>query len=422
MSSGAGTQLEDLMEPLYPCCAGLDVHKDSVVACVRRVGKAGRATKEIRTFGTTTAELLALVDWLGQEGVTHAAMESTGVYWKPVFNILEGHAEVILVNAQHIKQVPGRKTDVKDCEWLAQLLQHGLLKASFVPPAPTRELRDLTRHRTQLVRQAASVSNRIQKVLEDANIKLGSVASDVLGESGRDMLQAIIAGETDPDTLAKLARGRMRAKIPALRLALRGRVTDHHRFLLQLLLDQLGSLEGLIGRLGARIEEAVAPSAEAVERLRTIPGVNQRIAETVLAEVGTRMEQFPTAGHLASWAGMCPGNNESAGKRRSGKTTKGDRWLRGMLVQAAWAASHTKETYLATKYHSLSRRRGRKRALVAVGHKILIIIYNVLKHDVPYKELGGDFLNRLEPARMTRQLVRRLEKLGHRVTLDVQPT
>lgn len=409
------------MEPLYPCCAGLDVHKDSVVACVRRVEDSGRATKQIRTFGTTTGELLALVDWLQREGVTHAAMESTGVYWKPVFNLLEGHAEVILVNAQHIKQVPGRKTDVKDCEWLAQLLQHGLLKASFVPPATTRELCDLTRQRTQLVRQAASVANRVQKVLEDANIKLGSVATDVLGESGRDMLRAMIAGETDPQTLAKLARGRLRAKIPALKLALQGRVTDHHRFLLQLLLDQLRSLEELIGRLGARIEEALSSCAGAVERLRTIPGVNQRVAETVLAEVGTRMEQFPTAGHLASWAGMCPGNNESAGKRRSGQTTKGDRWLRAMLVQAAWAASHTKDTYLSAKYRSLSRRKGRKRALVAVGHKILTIIYNVLKYDLPYSELGGDFLDRLEPERVTRQLVRRLEKMGHRVTLEARP-
>lgn len=408
------------MEPLYPCCAGLDVHKDSVVACARRVGNSGRASKAIRTFGTTTAELLALVDWLEGEGVAHAAMESTGVYWKPVFNILEGHTEVILVNAQHIKQVPGRKTDVKDCEWLAQLLQHGLLKASFVPPAPTRELRDLTRQRTQLVRQVASIANRVQKVLEDANIKLGSVASDVLGESGRDMLQAMIAGQTDPETLAKLARGRLRAKIPALRLALRGRVTDHHRFLLQLLLDQLQSLEELIGRLSVRIEQVLAASAQAVERLQTIPGVNQRVAETVLAEIGTQMEQFPTAGHLASWAGMCPGNNESAGKRRSGQTTKGDRWLRGMLVQAAWAASHTKDTYLAARYRNLARRKGRKRALVAVGHKILTIIYNVLKHGVPYHELGGDFLDRLEPERMMRQLVRRLEKLGHRVTLEPQ--
>jgi transposase len=322
---------------------------------------------------------------------------------------------------QHIKQVPGRKTDVKDCEWLAQLLQHGLLKASFVPPRPRRELRDLTRQRTQLVRQAAAVANRIQKVLEDANIKLGSVASDVLGESGRDMLRALIAGETDPDKLAELARKRLRAKIPALRLALQGRVSDHHRFLLQLQLDQLQSLEDLIGRLNARIEEALASCAEAVELLQTIPGVSQRVAETVLAEIGTQMEQFPTAAPLASWAGLCPGNDESAGKRRSGRTTKGNRWLRGMLVQAAWAASHTKDSYLAAQYRRLARRKGRKRALIAVGHTLLVIIYHVLKKGLPSQELGGDYLDRLEPERLTRQLVRRLEQLGHQVTLNAQP-
>ena len=410
------------MEILYPCCAGLDVHKDTVVVCLRRVSAAGQVRKQIRTFGTMTGQLLALVDWLVAEGVTHAAMESTGVYWKPLFNLLEGRVQVILVNAQHIKQVPGRKTDVKDCEWLAQLLQHGLLKASFVPPRPTRELRDLTRQRTQLVRQTASVANRIQKILEDANIKLGSVASDVLGESGRDMLRALIAGETDPEKLAELARKRLRAKIPALRLALQGRVSDHHRFLLQLQLDQLQSLEDLIGRLNARIEAALASCAEAVELLQTIPGVSQRVAETVLAEIGTQMEQFPTVAHLASWAGLCPGNDESAGKRRSGRTTKGSRWLRGMLVQAAWAASHTKDSYLAAQYRRLARRKGRKRALIAVGHTLLVIIYHVLKKGLPYHERGGDYLDRREPERLTRQLVKRLEQLGHQVTLNAQPT
>jgi transposase len=409
------------METLYPCCAGLDVHKDTIVVCVRRIGPGGRVRKQVRTFGTMTVHLLELVDWLVAEGVTHAAMESTGVYWKPPFNLLEGQVQVILVNAQHIKQVPGRKTDVRDCEWLAQLLQHGLLKASFVPPRPIRDLRDLTRQRTQLIRQAASVANRIQKVLEDANIKLGSVASDILGESGRDMLTALIVGETDPDKLADLARKRLRAKIPALRMALKGRVTDHHRFLLQLHLDQLQALEGLIGRLGARIEEALAPYAPALENLQTIPGVSQRVAETVLAEIGPQMEQFPTAAHLSSWAGICSGNDESAGKRRSGRTTKGSRWLRGMLVQSAWAASHTKDTYLAAQYRRLARRKGRKRALVAVAHTLLVIIYHMLKKGVPYDELGGDYLERLEPERLTRQLVRRLEQLGHTVRLEAQP-
>jgi transposase len=370
---------------------------------------------------TLTADLLALADWLAEHGVTHVAMESTGVYWKPVFNLLEGVVHVILVNAEHVKQVPGRKTDVKDCQWLAQLLQHGLLKASFVPPEPIRALRDLTRQRTQLIQERSAAANRIQKVLEDANIKLASVATDVLGASGRDMLEALIAGETDPAKLADLARKRLREKIPHLQLALRGRVTEHHRFLLCLHLDHVTQLEELLGRLNVRIEEALAPFAEAATRLQAIPGVSQRVAETVLAEIGTNMDQFPTDGHVASWAGMCPGNNESAGKRRSGRVTKGNRWLKRILVQAAWAASHTKRTYLAAQYRRLAKRRGCKRALVAVGHTLLVIIYHVLKRGTTYVELGADFLERLEPTRLTRQLVKRLEALGHKVTLEPRP-
>jgi transposase len=345
-------------------------------------------------------------------------MESTGVYWKPVFNLLEGSVRVLLVNAEHIKQVPGRKTDVKDCQWIAQLLQHGLLKASFVPPQPIRELRDLTRQRTQLIQERSAAANRIQKVLEDANIKLASVATDVLGVSGRDMLKALIAGETDPEKLADLARQRMRQKIPALQQALLGHVTEHHRFLLRLHLDHVTQLEKLIGRLSTRIEKVLAPLGEAQEHLQTIPGVSQRVAETVLAEIGTHMEQFPSADHLASWAGMCSGNNESAGKRRSGRSTKGDRWLKRILVQAAWAASHTKGTYLAAQYRRLARRRGSKRALVAVGHTLLVIMYYVLKRGTTYQELGADFLDRLEPERLKRQLVKRLEALGLKVTVE----
>jgi transposase len=405
------------VDTLYPRCAGLDVHKNNVVVCVRCCDRPGKVFEEVRTFSTMTADLLALSDWLAGHGVTHVAMESTGVYWKPVFNILERQVGVILVNAEHIKQVPGRKTDVKDCQWIAQLLQHGLLKASFVPPAPIRELRDLTRQRTQLIQERTAAANRIHKVLEDANVKLAGVASDVLGVSGRDMLEALIAGETDPAKLADLARKRLREKIPALQ----GRVTEHHRFLLRMHLDHVTHLEELIGRLGARIEEALAPFAEAEERLQTIPGVSQRVAETVLAEIGPRMEQFPSADHLASWAGMCPGNNESAGKRRSGRVTKGNRWLKRILVQAAWAASHTKGTYLAAQYRRLSKRRGCKRALVAVGHTLLVMIYHVLKRGTTYAELGADFLERLEPARLTRQLVKRLEALGHKVTLEPRP-
>src|SRR4051812_5673323 len=300
-------------------------------------------------------------------------MESTGVYWKPVFNLIEGQAEVLLVNAQHIKQVPGRKTDVRDCEWIAQLLQHGLLKASFVPPAPIRELRDLTRQRVQLVQERAAVANRIQKVLEDANVKLASVASDVLGESGRSMLRALIGGETDPERLADLARKRLREKLPELRRALRGRVTEHHRFLLRLHLDHLQHLEALVARVGERIETAMAPFADAAGRLATIPGVSERIAEVLVAEVGADMDQFPTSRHLASWAGMCQGNNESAGKRRSGRTTRGSRWLRTALVQAAWAASRSKGTYLSAQFKRVSARRGAKRAAIAVGHTLLVI-------------------------------------------------
>jgi transposase len=406
------------MDILYSCCAGLDLHKDSVVVCVRRLGKDGRCHKEVRTFGTVTRDLLSLSDWLADEGVTHAAMESTGVYWKPVFNILEGRFELLLVNAQHMKQVPGRKTDVKDCEWIAQLLQCGLLKASFIPPQPIRELRELTRQRTQLIGERSAVVNRIQKVLEDANIKLGSVASEVLGVSGRAMLEAMIAGEQDPVKLADLARKRLRAKIPELQLALRGRVTDHHRFLLRLFLEQVDHLENLMGQLSSRIEMVMASVEEAATRLDTIPGVDRHMAEILVAELGTDMSRFPTEGHLCSWAGMCPGNNESAGKRRTGKTTRGSRWLRTGLVQAAWAASHTKNTYLSAQYRRLAARRGKRRALVAVGHTILVIVYQLLKKGTNYEELGGDYFDRLGPERLTRTLVRRLEKLGHKVTLE----
>lgn len=406
------------MEALYPCCAGLDVHKKTVVACVRCLSAGGRLAKEVRTFSTMTAGILALADWLAGKGVTHAAMESTGVFWKPIFNLLEGRFEVLLVNAQHIKRVPGRKTDVKDCEWIAQLLQHGLLKASFVPAAPQRELRELTRQRVQLVNEASRVANRIQKVLEDANIKLASVASDVLGKSGRRMLTAIIRGETDPSNLASLALGRLVLKEAALREALQGRVTEHHRFLLQLLLDQLRQLEELVERLDARIAEQMAPFAEEVERLRTIPGVETRTAQNVLAEIGVNMGVFPSAAHLSSWAGVCPGNHESAGKRFTGRTNHGNAWLRQALVQAGWAASHTKNTYLGSHYRRLAARRGRKRALVALAHTLLCVIYHLLRNKTVYQDLGADYLDRIAGDRLTRYLVKRLESLGHHVQLD----
>jgi transposase len=378
------------MDILYPCCAGLDVHKKTVVACVRRIDASGQVQQQVRTFGTMTSELLALADWLAAQGVRRVALESTGVYWKPVYYLLEDRFTMMLVNAQHIKQVPGRKTDVTDSQWIAQLLQHGLLSPSFVPPQPIRQLRDLTRQRTQLVRQRATAANRIQKLLEDANIKLAGVATDILGVSGRAMLEALIQGVDDPARLADMARGRMRSKIPALQLALEGYVTEHHRFQLRLLLDQVTALDGWIEHLDARIATVIAPFTPAVERLRTIPGVDRRAAEVIVAEVGADMTRFATAGHLCSWAGMSPGNHRSAGKRRSEHTPQGDRWLRSVLVQAAWAASHTKATLLSATYRRWVKRMGRKRALVALGHKILVLVYELLSNETEYEE-------RLEP-------------------------
>jgi len=376
------------MDIIHACCAGLDVHKKTVVACIRSIGPDGTVSREVRTFGTTTAELLALSDWLEAHGVVPVAMESTGVYWKPIFNLLEGSFQVKLVNAHPIKQVPGRKTDVKDAEWIAELLQYGLLSSSFIPPPEIRNLRDLTRQRTQIVRDRATVANRIQKVLEDANIKLSSVASDVLGVSGRAMIRAIIDGEDDPDELAGMAQRRLRGKIPELKQALHGRVTEHHRFLLRSLLEQIEFLEGLIARFDARIEEAMAPFDEAAGRLRAIPGVGEKAAEVIMAEVGPDMTPFPTAGHLSSWAGLCPGNDQTAGRQRNGKTTKGSQWLRTTMVQVAWAASRTKDTIFSACYQRWAKRMGKKKALVAVAHKILVVVYHLLKNRTDYRENG----------------------------------
>ena len=406
------------MDTLYRCCAGLDVHKETVTACVRRVDSAGRITQEVRTFGTTTGQLLALGDHLVTQGVEAAAMESTGVFWKPIWNILEGSLKVILVNARHIKNVPGRKTDVKDCQWIAQLLQHGLLRASFVPQRPQRELRDLTRQRSQLTAEQSRVSNRIHKTLEDANIKLSSVATDVLGVSGRQMIQALMAGQEDPAELAELARRKLRHKLPQLREALRGHLTEHHRFMLRQLMDHLDYLDRQVGVFEQRIEELMRPLAEQIQRLETIPGVGRLTAQNVLAEIGPDMSRFPTDQHLASWAAMCPGNRQSAGKRQSGHTNHGNPWLRTALAQAAWAASHSKGTYLAAQYRRLAGRRGKKRAIVAVGHTMLVMIYHLLKDQVDYRELGPDYLDQLQPQRLTRYLVKRLESLGHRVILE----
>jgi transposase len=404
------------MDILHPCCAGLDVHKEKVVACVRKL-KGGSVRQEVRTFRTETHALLDMADWLTDEGVTHVAMESTGVYWKPIWNLFEGIFEMLLVNAEHIKQVPGRKTDVKDSQWIAELLQHGLLKPSFVPEKPVRQLRDLTRQRVQLIRQKVQVANRIQKTLEDCNIKLSSVASDVLGASGRDMIKAIIKGESDPITLAELARQRLRKKIPQLQEALCGEIEDHHRFLLKMLMEQVEFLETQIDRMSVRITEVLpTPFAKAIERLDTIPGIDRRAAENIIVEVGTDMERFASAAQLASWVGICPGNNESAGKRRSGRTTKGNKWLRVVLVQCAWAASRSKGTHLRQLYGRLVGRRGKKRALVAVAHRLLVIVYNVLKKEQVYTEPIPAVVNRQQDKeRLKQRLLKRLEKLGVKV-------
>jgi transposase len=400
------------MEVLYPVCCGLDVHKKTVAACLRLPGPKATRTEEIRTFGTTTRELLRLADWLAVAWCTHVAMESTGVYWRPVYQILEGNFELLLVNAQHIKAVPGRKTDVKDCQWIARLLEHGLLRASFVPPAPFRELRELTRYRRQLVQERAREANRVQKVLETANIKLGDVATDVLGASGRAMLKALIAGERDAETLAGLAQGLLRKKKAQLREALVGRVTDHHTFMLLGLLSHIEFLDQQIALFDARVEAHTRPFASALERLDTITGVAQRSAEQILAELGDDMNRFPTAAHAASWAGICPGNHESAGKRKSGKTRKGNRWLRATLIECARGAVRARNSYLAAQYHRIARRRGDKKAIAAVGHSILVAAWHILRHGVSYRDLGRDHFDRLDRDRLIRYHTRRLADLG----------
>jgi len=376
---------ERMMETFFDRCAGLDVHKKTVEVCVRVREGSGQLFTETRHFETMTRDLLALGEWLSGHGVTHVVMESTGVFWKPIYNILESGFEVLLVNARHVKQVPGHKTDVKDCQWLAQLMQFGLLRGSFVPGRELRELRDLTRHRSQLVAEKGRTANRIQKTLEDANIKLASVATDILGASGRAMLEALVGGQEDPAQLADLARKRLRNKLPELKLALEGRVMPHHRFMLRLLLDQLRHTETLITRLEEEIDRQIAPFSAAVELLMEIPGIDETAAHALIAEIGTDMSRFPTAHHLASWAGMCPGNNESAGKRKSGRTNPANRWLKSLLVQIAWAASRTKGTYFQAQYHRLARRRGKKRALIAVGHSILIVVHHMLKNGECYE-------------------------------------
>jgi len=406
------------MRVVHETCCGLDVHKKSVVACLVTPGADGLARKTVRLFGTMTDDLLALADWLQAAGCVQVAMESTGVYWRPVFNILEGGCEVLVVNAQHIKAVPGRKTDVGDAEWIADLLRHGLVRGSFVPSAAQRQLRDLTRYRSTLVEERGRLVNRLQKVLEDANLKLAGVASDIMGKSARAMLEGLLAGETDPSRLAALAVGRLRAKRAQLEQALAGRVQPHHCFLLAEQLSHIDYLDEAIARFSAEIAARLQDYAPEIELLDTIPGVSRRVAEVLLAEIGADLHRFPTAHHLASWAGMCPGNNESAGKRKSGKTRKGSRWLRQVLVEAAQAAARGKHTYLGAQYRRLALRRGAKKAIIAVAHSLLVIAYHVLTRHEPYRELGANFFDERDRDSVQRRLVRRLERLGYQVALQ----
>lgn len=406
------------MEILHTRCAGLDVHKKVVVATILVSDEHGQLLKETRSFETMTASLLALSDWLTAYGITQVAMESTGEYWKPIYNILEENFEVWLVNAQHIKAVPGRKTDVKDSEWIAELLRYGLLKASFVPPKGQRELRELTRFRTTFIKERATLLNRLQKALESANIKLASVVTNIEGVSGRAILAALIEGQASPTAMADLAKGRLRAKREALEQSLVGRVQDHHRFILQELLCQIDSLDETIERFATKIQQYCRPFEAAIERLDTIPGVARETAEVIVSEIGVDMSRFPTANHLASWAGVAPGNHESAGKRLSGKTTKGNQALVTALTQAAWAASHTKNTYLSAQYRRLASRRGRKKAIIALAHSILIIAYHLIQKQEVYQDLGSNYFDRRNSEATTKRLVRRLAQLGYTITLD----
>jgi transposase len=412
------------MERLFERCAGLDVHKESVVACVRVPGDGGGRGQETRTFGTTTEQLLVLLDWLRGWGVTLVGMESTGVYWRPVYYLLEDHMECWLLNAQHLRHVPGRKTDVQDAEWICQLVEHGLVRASFVPPREIRELRDLTRYRKAQIEERTREVQRLEKTLQDAGIKLSSVASKVLGVSGRLMLEAMISGTHDPEVLADLAKGQLRNKLPALRAALQGRFTGHHALIVGQQLSHIDYLDDAIVALSERIDEVIAPFAHKLALLDTIPGVDKRTAELLIAEIGADMSVFPTHRQLASWAGICPGQNESAGKKRSGKTRKGSKWLRAGLTEAAKASSRSKGTYLSAQYQRLRGRRGHQKATIAVAHSILVAAWHILSHDIEYADLGEDYFIRRQAEHTDRyrnRLIHQLEKLGHKVTIEPLP-
>ncbi|MBT2445179.1 IS110 family transposase [Streptomyces sp. ISL-36] len=407
------------MDVVHERCAGIDIGKADVKVCVRVPGPGKRRRKEVRTFSTMTRDLLAMRDWLIAEGITVVGMEATGSYWKPVFYLLENDIETWLLNARHMKNVPGRKTDVADSEWICRMVEHGLVRPSFVPPPEIRQLRDLTRYRTEVIRERTREAQRLEKLLEDAGIKLSAVVSDLLGKSARAMLEALIAGERDPLVLAEMARASMRAKRGILAQALTGRFTAHHAFLARTMLDRIDAVTATEARLSEEITRQLAPFRRQVELLTTIPGVSTKSAEVILAEIGMDMARFPSAAHLASWAGMCPGNHESAGKHTSGKSRPGDPWLKGALGLAAAAAARSKDTYLASRYKRIAIRRGKKRALVAVGHTILTSVWHMLTNDAEYADLGGDyFLQRTGRTRQTRRLVSQLNMLGFQVTLQ----
>jgi len=406
------------MEVLYPRCAGLDVHKDSVVARIRCVSEPMH--DEVKTFATTTSALLELNEFLSAQGVTHVAMEATGVYWKPVWHLLEGDFELILANAQHIRNVPGRKTDVSDAGWIADLLAHGLIRSSFVPPAPIQELRDLTRTRKQLVREVSQHSSRIQKVLEDANLKLGSVLSNVLGKSGRAILEALIAGQSDPERLADLAQGTARKKRAELVEALHGRIRPHHRGLLKVHLELVGALEQALADIDATVGKALASIHESARLLSTMPGISDVTAHVIVAEIGVDMTRFASDAHLRSWAGFCPRSDESAGKRRSTRVRKGAPWLKTTLVSAAWAAVRVKESYLQAQFHRLRARRGAKKAILAVASSMLTAAYHMLKNRVEYQDLGASHFTRRDREKIILRLVRRINDLGCQVQLVPQ--
>jgi transposase len=409
------------MEVLHDRCCGLDVHKETVVACLRLVID-GKVVKEVRTFATTTASLIALSEWLTENKCTHVAMEATGVYWKPVWHILsDGDIELVLANAAHVKNVPGRKTDVKDADWVSDLLAHGLIRASFVPDTHTQEMRTLMRTRRQLVREKSSHILRIQKTLEDANIKLDSVVTDVMGLSGRKMIQALIAGEKDPAKLARLADPRVKASQETLRQALRGRVTKSHRFLLRLHLGQIDALDAAVAELDREVETSIEPFRTAVEQVSTIPGVKDLSARTILSEIGIDMGQFPSDANLISWACICPRNDESAGKRRSTRIRKGSPWLKTTLVQCAWSAVRTKGTYLQAQFHRIRARRGVKKAIVAVAASILTAIYHMLKDGTMYQDLGPNHFDRRSKEQQKNRLLKRLADLGYVVQLAPSP-